>query len=195
MSTTRNFAAAVACVASLSTPLAGASVITASAMLDYAQQVAPSNATPSPATGMATVMFDTTTSTLDLTADVDGISLADITFPDGALAFSGAGPFHIHNAPAGANGPIVVAFADPSYYTEVPGGLRIELMDVAYDPALESELFAGNLYLNLHTLDYASGEIRGQISAVPAPAVLSLLGLGVFVLGMLRRTVKPGRQA
>jgi hypothetical protein len=169
---------------------AHASLITATAFLDYAQEVGPSNPVPSSATGTATVVFDDSTGLLDLTANIEGIFLSDITFPSGPLAFDGIGPFHIHNAPAGANGGVVVPFDDLGFFTETAEGLSIQANGVAFDVGLIPELLAGNLYLNLHTLDYPSGEIRGQLDAVPEATSIWIFGglaLSCGLMGRLRR--------
>jgi hypothetical protein len=64
---------------------------------------------------------------------------------------------HIHDAAAGANGPIIVPLtrtADNVW--SVPAGTR--LTDAQYE-----SYKAGNLYLNIHSEAHRSGEIRGQI--------------------------------
>jgi hypothetical protein len=45
--------------------------------------------------------------------------------------------------------------------------------------ALLAEMTTTNTYVNVHTLDLPAGEIRGLIVAVPEPATLALLGLGL----------------
>ena len=57
----------------------------------------------------------------------------------------------------------------------------------AYDPGILSALGSGDLYLNLHTLDYPGGEIRGQLQTVPEPQTLAMLGAGLAALGFTRR--------
>jgi hypothetical protein len=167
---------------------AEAAIVKATASLDYDQEVSPSNPTPSSATGVATLWFDTGTNLVDLVAQVVGISLADVTFPSGGLVFGVNGPFHIHDAPAGVNGPIVVPFREAAYFADSADGLTISANDVPYDgslsgPDLISKLRSGGLYLNLHTLDYTSGEIRGQLQVpLPGSAWLLLPGLAALLL-------------
>ncbi len=165
---------------------AHSALITAFADLDYAQEVSPSNPTQSSATGTAKVVFDTATGLLDLSATIMGISLADVTFPGGGLAFGAAGPFHIHQAAAGMNGPIVVPFSAESFFSDTTSGLAISAQGVGFDVAVVAPLLAGELYLNLHSLDYASGEIRGQL-VVSEPGVGALLGAGLLCLVFIRR--------
>ena len=151
---------------------AQATLIRATANLDYGQEVNPSNSNPSNARGFASLLFDTVAGTVAIRARIRGIGLPDITFPAGGLAFGALGPFHIHEAPKGANGGIVAAFSEASFFSPTRRGLRIRAL-VDFNPVLIDSLLAGDLYLNLHTLDYGSGEIRGQISAqVPEPSTL-----------------------
>ena len=77
----------------------------------------------------------------------------------GSATISGMTPTvaHIHEAPAGANGPIVVPLirtADNVW--SVPPGTR--LSEVQY-----KSFKAGNFYFNIHSEAHRSGEIRGQI--------------------------------
>jgi hypothetical protein len=182
------YCAAIA-VAGLSASLAAqAGIIVATAQLDYAQEVSPSNTTASDATGTATITFDTETALLTLELSIAGISLADVTFADGGLAFGAAGPTHFHNAPAGTNGGIVLPFPDMSFFSDDGmGGLSVSAMDIPFAIDLLDELTAGNLYLNVHTLDYGSGEIRGQLASVAEPGSLALFGGMLAWIGMRSR--------
>ena len=77
----------------------------------------------------------------------------------GKVTISGMTPLvaHIHEAPAGSNGPIVIPLTKTSDTVwVVPAGAK--LTDAQY-----ASYKAGNLYYNLHTEAHKSGEIRGQI--------------------------------
>ena len=64
---------------------------------------------------------------------------------------------HIHEAAAGANGPIITPLSKTADNVwSVPPGAR--LTDAQYE-----SFKAGNLYFNIHSEAHRSGEIRGQI--------------------------------
>lgn len=82
---------------------------------------------------------------------------------------------HIHLAPRGENGDIVAFLFDPEEPTEgrtngvlAEGTITSEDLVGPLAEATLSELIdemeAGNTYVNVHTVDHPSGEIRGQIS-------------------------------
>jgi len=77
----------------------------------------------------------------------------------GKVTISGMTPLvaHIHEAPAGTNGPIIIPLTKTSDTVwVVPAGAK--LTDSQY-----ASYKAGNLYYNFHTEAHKSGEIRGQI--------------------------------
>ena len=162
---------------------AQAVVIIANTNLDYFQEVMPSNPVPSDATGTAELRVDTETGLYDLTLSVLGITQPEL--------FDIAGsPVHIHLAPAGANGPIVVNVGADGTFSDildgaVPVGFQLVVDDGAFT-AMIDDLLNGNLYYNVHTEDYQSGEIRGQIF-VAEPMSIGLLGVALLGLGVARR--------
>lgn len=165
-----------------------ATLIVGTASLDASQEV-PAGISTSTATGVATVIADTAASTVSITLAVTGISLPDITFPGGGLAFDAAGPVHVHNAPAGANGVIILPFPNMVDYAATATGFELTstvlLSAMAFDTFVAA-MTSDSTYINVHTLAVGSGEIRGQI-AVPAPGTLGLLALGVLGLALKRR--------
>ncbi|MEO0818451.1 MAG: CHRD domain-containing protein [Pseudomonadota bacterium] len=81
---------------------------------------------------------------------------------------------HFHNAPAGANGPVVVdiladARADLGSIeggTDEVGTLAIDVTDAATTAEVLSEAEAGNIYYNIHSSNFPAGEVRGQLELV-----------------------------
>lgn len=90
---------------------------------------------------------------------------------------------HLHNGAAGTNGPVVFGFNNPDGTWEMSGS-------ATWSGLLQSEvdaLYAGEIYVNFHTDAFPSGEIRGQLFAVPAPGATALLGLAGAGAGLRRR--------
>jgi len=79
------------------------------------------------------------------------ISVVDITLPATAS--------HIHRAPAGVNGPVVIPLSPPDA-TGHSSGCRTA------DPTLIQAIidFPAAYYVNVHNSDYPGGAIRGQLS-------------------------------
>ena len=178
---------------------ASAAVLNYTSFLDGAQANM-GMGTGSSATGTATLAVDTDAQTLDFRLDVEGITLdrlASVFLPGGA---NGAlGPIHIHNAPAGANGPITIPYPFDETYTATAMGFVLEKLDYDFGaatalagvaPTFEqfvAALDAGLYYINIHTNEFGGGEIRGQIAPVPLPAGALLVLTGLGALGFARR--------
>lgn len=180
-----------------------AAPITFTATLDGLSE-SPPNA--SPATGLAVVTFDDILLTLRVQ-----VAFADLT------AGNTAAHIHVINGPGDANtadtnGP--VATMTPTF-TGFPTGATSGSYDNTFDLLLASTYRAGFLndsggtpelaavalvtgivegraYLNIHTSNFAGGEIRGflqpqQPAEVPEPASLLLLGSGLAAVAARRR--------
>ncbi|MEL6522096.1 MAG: CHRD domain-containing protein [Pseudomonadota bacterium] len=153
------------------------------------------------ASGTAKLTVDDEAETLDFSLQIIGFGTDDLF---DALVAAPVGPVHLHNAPAGSNGPIVVPFAfDPSTYVDTTEGFDLSVTDYAFADAaalagsdLSFDAFLAGLlgsefYINVHTDAFNSGELRGQVSPVPLPAsvLLMIAGLGgLAVAGGRRRT-------
>ena len=63
---------------------------------------------------------------------------------------------HIHEAAAGANGPVIVPLTKDGDTYKAAAGAKLT-------PAQMASLKAGNLYVNVHSAANPGGEIRGQL--------------------------------
>jgi hypothetical protein len=116
--------------------------------------------------GSALLSIDPEASTIDWHISVENIF----------LPITGV---HIHQAPAGEPGPIVVDFAGQ---LSGMGLFDVDLPAIAANPS--------NYYVNVHNKKFPDGAIRGQI---PEPATIGLLGLGLA--GLLSRRKSSRRRA
>jgi hypothetical protein len=189
----------------LSTPLAVLLVLAGAALpsqavqivyetpLSGASEVPPSG---SPATGSATVVYDSVLHTLTVS-----YSFADLT--------SGLADGHIHCCTSpDSNIGVAVGFTglplgattggDDSevYDLTAAGTFRQGFIDdfaggVAADAeeALVAGLNSGLAYFNLHTPTFPGGEIRGQLAAttapIPEPGIAVMLMLGAGMVGFM----------
>ncbi|WP_457651861.1 CHRD domain-containing protein [Rhodocaloribacter sp.] len=115
------------------------------ASLDAEQQVA---GVTSDATGTAS--FTLTDAGLVFDVTVEGLS--------GAITAA-----HFHDAPAGAEGPVVRTITD-AFDGSTAHGVWTADDGEPLTGELMRELLAGNLYLNVHTAANPGGEIRGQVT-------------------------------
>lgn len=146
---------------------AQATIFQFNVVLSGANEVPPN---ASPGTGSVDLEFDDTTNFITITSG----------FFSGLVSPSTAS--HIHEAPAGANGSVIIGLTiSPPGATagSLSGGGTLTASQV-------NSLFLGNLYVNVHSQTFPGGELRGQLLLVPAPGALALLGLA-GVVGSRRR--------
>jgi hypothetical protein len=89
---------------------------------------------------------------------------------------------HFHVAPVGVSGGVDLGIPSPWSSPQVGSATLTDTQ--------ETNLLSGNWYVNVHTLDFGGGEIRGQVivNPVPIPAAAWLFGSGLLCLfGLVRR--------
>lgn len=110
-------------------------------------QEVPANA--STATGLLTTLLDKGTDSVYVTGHFMGL-----------VANSTAG--HLHSAPAGSNGPVMVGLnfttgtAASSYSLAAP-----------FSTVQQALIESGGVYINIHSSTFPGGEIRGQLAPLP----------------------------
>lgn len=157
------------------------------------QEVPP---TASPGIGSALVTLDTLTNQLTI-----NLAFAGLLSPTTAA--------HIHccAGPTGTAIPATTVPSFPGFPLGVTTGTYLQTFDLTlastYNPAFITAsggtvaaaqaafiagLLSGQTYLNIHSVQFPGGEIRGQLQAVPEPATLLLLSTGIIgAAGALRK--------
>jgi hypothetical protein len=154
----------------------------------------------SPGTGSATVIYDSTGHTLQVSAD----------FMDLVGTTTAA---HIHcctSSPlSGTAGVATTTPTFPGFPSGVTSGSYNQTFDLTMtssfnsafitdnggtvagaEAALAAGLANGQAYFNIHTNIYPGGEIRGFLTAMPLPAAVWLFGSGLLGLAALARRRK-----
>lgn len=133
-------------MAMLAAQPASAGRVLYAAQLSGASEVPPNAST---ATAVITVLLDNVANTITVKESWSN------------LAGSATGA-HIHNAPAGSNGPIIFPFSGVPF---VPSG-SIPPQTFPITPAQITLLQTGQLYANVHSTVFPGGEIRGQLTLI-----------------------------
>lgn len=126
----------------------------------------------STATGFGTVVLNAAQTQITVNESWTGLSAA-------ALAS------HIHGpAAVGANAGVLFALSGVPAATS--GSIPEQVFSIT--PTQVGFLQSGLLYMNIHDATFPGGEIRGQLTAVPEPGTLAIVGVGLAAAGWsLRR--------
>jgi hypothetical protein len=100
-------------------------------------------------TGRATVTTDTTANTVTVQVTFSGLTAIDTAA-------------HIHQGPAGSNGPVVVPFT--GFPVGVTSGSYQNTLSVTSALAAQIASNPSGFYVNIHTTTFPGGEIRGQLA-------------------------------
>ncbi|MEO1300099.1 MAG: CHRD domain-containing protein [Cyanobacteria bacterium J06636_16] len=206
-------AAATTAIASTAIPAAAATLFTAE--LDGLQVVSPDfpDGIPTDASGFATFELNEAQTELTYFIDLDGVNLkpdqSDRTDP------SDVTKIHIHVGEFGSNGPHTLNIFglpredDTDLIVDSENGVLQGIWDDGdainpetgelFDPtaggttkqlsSFVGELFANGLYLQVHTVEFDSptvpGELRGQIEAASVPEPSAAVGVILLASGLL----------
>lgn len=132
--------------------------------------------------GSGTVTLDDTTSTVSWNfsyANIDAPSAMHIHGPGGVPGTSVGIFIGLGVGTSGGPGTLIGSATAPA----VPGTQDVTLAKI-------NEINTANgagFYVNIHNAAFPAGAIRGQLTAVPEPSSLAVLGLGAFSLLIRRR--------
>ena len=144
--------------------LPSAQLFTCSTILRGTNEVPPN---ASPGTGTVSLSIDTNTGQINGQWSASGLS-GNITAA------------HIHQAPVGVNGPIVLPFSGLP-----PGGGSFTTSNTNSSIANSVVANPSGFYINVHTQTFPGGEIRGQLSCSAIPTeVPEADGLVLFGSGL-----------
>jgi hypothetical protein len=124
--------------------------------------------TSSTATGSGTLTYDDTSNLLNWTISFSGLSSPETI-----------SHFHGPAAPGNSASPVItLPLGSPKIGSET-------LSD-----AQEADLLGELWYINVHSVNFGAGEIRGQLLLVPEPEIYAMMAAGLGLIGFVTRRRK-----
>jgi CHRD domain/PEP-CTERM motif len=152
--------------------------------------------TPSPGTGLATVVLDPVAHTIQINVTFSGLTSPAtaahihccLPFPFdpinvGVATTVPAFPLFPLGVTSGNYSSAMLSLMDPGTYN--PNFVTLEGGIAAAEAALVAGIENRETYLNIHTQPFPGGEIRGFLVAAPAPSTTLLLGAGLAGLAFV----------
>lgn len=146
-------------IAVLTTSAAQADVWYFDVNITHDQHVPP---TGSEATGHATIVYDDETNLLSADIYIEGILHEDLLYG------------HLHEGRLGYYGEMIAHLGHAHMWEHHGNGLRRVVTDLPIDEMWEDDLLTDGAYVNIHTVQWEAGEIRGQALATPRLSTTAL---------------------
>jgi hypothetical protein len=148
----------------------------------------------SPGSGFAEVVLDSTAQTIQINATFSGLTsntnaahihcCAPLDTNAGVATTVPAFPGFPLGVTSGSYFSAVFDLTQPTIYN--PAFVTLQGGLIQAEAALIAGIENGTSYLNIHTVNFPGGEIRGQLEPVPEPATLLLFGSTMAGLGLAR---------
>jgi len=111
--------------------------------------------TGSPATGHASLVYDDVTNLLSCDLYIEGIMHEDLLYG------------HIHEGRVGFYGEMIAMLGHGHMWEHQGDGLHYAESGIFVEEMWEEFILTEGSYVNIHTVQWPAGEIRGQATAVP----------------------------
>jgi len=137
--------------------------------------------TGSQATGWATLKYDDVTHKLDADVYFEGIAQNDLLYA------------HLHLGQWGHYGDMVVHLGMGMDFMPEGNGLHRTATGLDVDPMFDEAITTEGTYVNIHTVQFPAGEIRGQAIVVPRLSTTDLARGRQATISVMR--AQPGDRA